>query len=366
MNVNENTKAKTLLIAAGGTGGHVFPALAVAKQLQSEGTTVHWIGTEKGIESKLVPQAGLPISYIDIAGIRGKTWKTTLRAPWQMLRAIHASLQIIRETNADAVLGMGGFASGPAGIAAWIARKPLLIHEQNAISGLTNRLLSPLAKVVMSAFPNTFKHSSKTIETGNPVREEIATVLEPGKRLANRKPPYRILVLGGSQGAKALNHLVPKALNYVSQHVNLEIKHQAGKNEFEATRQTYRLLNLDANVLVFIDDMASAYAFADLIICRAGATTVTEIAAVGVPAIFIPFPHAVDDHQTHNAQYLVNLNAAKLVKEKDLCPAKLAEVIQSILQQPDQLVTMATQARQLAKADATRVVVKRCQETLYV
>lgn len=366
MSVNENTKAKTLLIAAGGTGGHVFPALVVAKQLQSEGTKVHWIGTQRGIEATLVPQAGVPISYVNIAGLRGKTWKTIFRAPWQMARAIQASLRIIRETNADAVLGMGGFASGPAGIAAWIARKPLLIHEQNAVAGLTNRALSPLAKVMMSAFPHTFSDASKAIQTGNPVREEIVNILEPTQRLANRKPPYRILVLGGSQGARTLNQTVPKALNYVSQHVNIEIKHQAGKNEFEATKQAYRLLNLDADVLAFIDDMASAYAWADIIICRAGATTVTEIATVGVPAIFIPFPKAVDDHQTHNAQHLVNLNAAKLINEKDLCPAKLAEAIQSILQQPDQLVTMATQARQLAQTHATRAVVDRCRETLYV
>lgn len=366
MNVNENIKPKTLLIAAGGTGGHVFPALVVAKQLQSEGTQVHWIGTEKGIEAKLVPQAGLPISYIDIAGLRGKTWKSIFFAPWQMIRAIHASLRIIRETNADAILGMGGFASGPAGIAAWIARKPLLIHEQNAIAGLTNRLLLPLAKVVMSTFPHTFSDSSKVIQTGNPVREEIVNSLKPEQRLAKRKPPYRILVVGGSQGAKTLNQSVPKALNYVSQHVSLEVKHQSGKNEFEATKQAYRLLNLDAKVFAFIDDMVSAYAWADLIICRAGATTVTEIATVGVPAIFIPFPNAVDDHQTHNAQHLVNLNAAKLINEKDLCPAKLAEAIQSILQHPDQFVTMATQARQLAQTHATRAVVERCRETLYV
>lgn len=348
-----------VLIMAGGTGGHVFPALACAREFQARGYSVHWLGTPRGIENDLVPQAGLPLHRIQISGLRGKGAVALLKAPFQLLRALLQARRVMREVQPVCVLGLGGFVTGPGGLAAKLAGVPLIIHEQNAVAGTSNRLLAPIAARVCEAFPETFPASAKRRTTGNPVRPEL--FLEtPRQRLDGRKP--RLLILGGSLGAEPLNKLLPAALVQIPEQLRPEIFHQAGKQHHEITAQRYREAGVEAEVVPFIKDMARAYAWADLVVCRAGALTVSELAAAGLPSMLVPLPHAIDDHQSRNADYLAREGAAFLLPQATTGAADLAAHLTEVLMQPERLQSMAASARRLAKPDATRTVVDICLE----
>jgi UDP-N-acetylglucosamine--N-acetylmuramyl-(pentapeptide) pyrophosphoryl-undecaprenol N-acetylglucosamine transferase len=351
---------RPILIAAGGTGGHIFPALAVAQRLRELGASLMWLGTRQGLEAKLVPKAGYPLLTVSIAGVRSKGWSTRLLAPFRLLWALGQSLWLMLRHRPRAVLGMGGFVSGPAGVAAWLLRVPLLIHEQNAIAGLTNTLLARIADRVMEAFPGTFRHRG-AIGIGNPVRADILAIPAPDARLAVPHPALRILVIGGSQGALILNQMVPAALARLSGCV-VEVWHQCGQKHLDATRAGYDALKIEARVEPFIDGMSGAYAWADLVICRSGALTVAELAAAGVGSILIPFPGAVDDHQTANARYLANAGAALLIPQPDFTAERLATELGQLLGAPERLREMAIAARRLAWTDATERVAAQCLE----
>ncbi|HEU4655564.1 MAG TPA: undecaprenyldiphospho-muramoylpentapeptide beta-N-acetylglucosaminyltransferase [Steroidobacteraceae bacterium] len=346
-------KRGTVLIMAGGTGGHVFPALAAARVLRERGYEPLWLGTQRGMEAKLVPQHQIPIEWITISGLRGKGVATVLLAPFKLLRAVWQSLLVMRRVRPSVVLGAGGFVSGPGGLAAWLSRRPLVIHEQNAIAGMTNRWLSRFARRVLEAFPNSFPARVKAECVGNPVRREIAALAAPEKRYADRKGALRVLVIGGSQGAARLNAVVPAAIAEIDVAMRPLVIHQAGERHIAQARELYAKYNVQADVRAFIDDMAEMYAWADLIVCRSGALTVSEIAAAGLPAIFVPFAAAVDDHQTRNAMFLVDAHAAVLIPESDLTPVRLSDELQTLLNAGrSRLADMATQARSLAKIDA--------------
>jgi UDP-N-acetylglucosamine--N-acetylmuramyl-(pentapeptide) pyrophosphoryl-undecaprenol N-acetylglucosamine transferase len=348
-----------VLIMAGGTGGHVFPALACAKEFKARGYSVHWLGTPRGIENELVPAAGLPLHLISVSGLRGKGKLSLLKAPFQLLRALLQARRIVRQLEPVCVLGMGGYVTGPGGLAARMSGAPLIIHEQNAVAGTANRSLVPFASRVCEAFPNTFGNIDKRRTTGNPVREEL--FLEtPRDSLRNRQP--RLLVLGGSLGAEPLNKLLPAALALVAGELRPEVFHQAGKQHDAITAERYGAVGVEAQVVPFIKDMARAYAWADLVVCRAGALTVSELAAAGLPAFLVPLPHAIDDHQTHNAGYLAREGAAVLLPQGSTDAAKLAAQLTEVLMHPERLKEMAGTARRLAKPDATRTVVDICLE----
>jgi len=349
-----------ILIMAGGTGGHVFPALAVAEVLRARGVDVEWMGTERGIESKLVPEAGYPINYISVQGLRGKGLMGWLLAPFKLIKAIIEALLAIRKVKPDLVLGLGGFASGPGGLAAWILRKPIIIHEQNAIPGLTNRVLSHLAGDVLAGFPYAFTEKRQAKWVGNPVRASIESLPKPAKRLVDRTGAIRILVLGGSLGARALNKLLPPAFAMIDQEI--EIRHQCGIRHIDDCEAAYQQTEIQAEVSAFIDDMAGAYAWADLVICRAGALTIAELAAAGVGALLVPYPYAVDDHQTYNASLLVNVSAGKIIQEHSLSPTILAEIITPLINDRPQLLAMAVAARSQAKLGAADYIASLCLE----
>lgn len=353
------------LIMAGGTGGHVFPALAVARVLRERGVMPVWLGTARGMESKLVPQHQIELDLIDVGGVRGKGITTMLKAPFVLMRAVWQALRVMRLRKPVVVFGAGGFASGPGGIAAWLYRKPLVIHEQNAIAGLTNRALAHLATRVFSAFPIVdsapkLKHAECV---GNPVRRELSSLASPTQRFANRTDVMRVLIIGGSQGAKHLNAVVPHAVALLQPHERPSIVHQAGERHFAETQAKYRELNVNGEVKAFINDMAAMYEWADLVICRAGALTVSELAAVGLGSILVPFPAAVDDHQTFNAQFLVNAGAALLIQEKELSAQRLADALHNLLSQGrNQLMQMAERARAQAIIDADVRIADVCMQ----
>ncbi|NNE59799.1 MAG: undecaprenyldiphospho-muramoylpentapeptide beta-N-acetylglucosaminyltransferase [Woeseia sp.] len=351
---------RPILVMAGGTGGHVYPALAVANALREQSRDVVWLGTRRGIEARVVPAAGIPIEWVSVQGLRGKGRLTMLLAPLKLLRALWQSLRIVARHRPAAVLGMGGFVSGPGGLAAWLLRRPLIIHEQNAVSGVTNRLLACLARVVLQAFPGSFSARVNARTVGNPVRAEIAAVPPPATRWDGRSGSLRLLVLGGSQGALALNRAVPAALGLLDAEMRPEVRHQAGERTVAVARESYKAAGIDARIDEYIEDMAAAYAWADLVICRAGALTVAEICAVGLPAIFIPFPAAVDDHQTVNARGLVSVDAALVVQEADLSPAVLADVLQNWCSDRLSLLARAQAARSQARSDSLDVITGIC------
>jgi len=354
--------ASNVLIMAGGTGGHVFPALACAHEFQSRGYKVHWLGTPRGIENEVVPAAGLPLHLIEVSGLRGKSVASLLKAPWQLLRSLWQARRVMRQLQPVCVLGLGGYVTGPGGLAARLAGVPLVIHEQNAVAGTANRSLAPFAARVCEAFPGTFAASDKRRTTGNPVRTEL--FLEtPRDSLADRRP--RLLVLGGSLGAEPLNKLLPDALAQVSSELRPEVFHQAGKQHADITRERYEAAGVTAQVAPFIKDMASAYAWADLVICRAGALTVCELAAAGLPSFLVPLPHAIDDHQTHNAEYLAKEGAALLLPQATTDAAALAAQLTEVLMQPEKLKAMGATARRLSRPDATRTVVDICLEVAH-
>ncbi|MDH3342131.1 MAG: undecaprenyldiphospho-muramoylpentapeptide beta-N-acetylglucosaminyltransferase [Gammaproteobacteria bacterium] len=347
-----------ILIMAGGTGGHVFPALAVADELRARGVPVVWLGTQAGIEARLVPQAGYPIEWLSITGWRGKGVLNTLLAPARLMMACYQAMSVLLKRKPCAVLGMGGFASGPGGLMAWLMRKPLLIHEQNAVAGLTNKLLSIVANEVMEAFPGAL--GKKAIYVGNPVRKDIINLSLPDKRLAGHDGALRVLVIGGSLGAVRLNELVPEALSKLEPAARPEVWHQTGLKNHDDAQNLYKKFNVDARVDAFVDDMAAAYAWADVVVCRAGAMTVFELAAAGVASILVPYPYAVDDHQTFNADYLVKVDAAIVRQEKDIDTEWLRATITELTQQRDRLLRMAKAARSQAKPNAANEVAERC------
>ena len=353
---------RPILVIAGGTGGHVYPALAVARALQEQSREVVWLGTHRGLESRVVPAAGIPIEWVAVSGLRGKGFLQLLLAPFRLIYALSQSLIVMWKHRPAAVLGMGGFVSGPGGLAAWLTRRPLVIHEQNAIAGLTNRLLARLARVVLQAFPGSFNAASDAETVGNPVRADIAAIDSPDTRFAGREGPIRLLILGGSLGALALNQVVPAALAMLPVSLRPVVRHQAGERTLREAQTAYREHGVDADLRPFIEDMAEAYAWADLVICRAGALTVAELSAAGLPAIFIPFPAAVDDHQTANAEPLVAAGAAEIMQQRDMNERKLATLLQSWLGSREALLERAQKARTLAQPDALSRIAGVCLE----
>ncbi len=363
-------KQKTFLIMAGGTGGHVFPALATARMLQANDVHVHWLGSEGGMESELISDAGIPISCISISGLRGKGKLALFTAPFRLLKALVQAMSVIRAIKPDGVLGMGGFVTGPGGLAARLLGKPLLIHEQNAIAGMTNRLLSKFANVVMEAFPGSFPTTVKTIVTGNPVRKEICEIPEKEQGIdhddSKNGRAIRVLVVGGSLGAVAINDVVPEAIKQINADIRPEVKHQAGKKNLNAAIESYNKACVKAEVVPFISDMTSAYKWADIVICRAGALTISELCMAGVGAILVPYPHAVDDHQTKNANYMVQAGAAELMPQSELTALALSEKLKLMIEKREVMSEMAKTARHLARPDATEKVVSYCMEACYV
>jgi len=351
---------RPILVMAGGTGGHVYPALAVARALQQHSRDVVWLGTHRGLESRVVPAAGISVEWVSIRGLRRKGPLALLVAPIQLAWALVQSLAVIIRRRPAAVLGMGGFVSGPGGVAAWLTRRPLVIHEQNAAAGLTNRLLARLARVVLQAFPGSFDSRVRAETVGNPVREDIAAIPAPDVRYAEREGPLRLLVLGGSQGALALNRAVPAALERLPAAMRPVVRHQCGSATIGRAREAYAAAGLDAELVPFIEDMASAYAWADLAVCRAGALTVAELCAVGLPAVFVPYPSAVDDHQTANAMPMVQAGAAAIIQEAAMNAASLADVLKRWLASRADLLERAGRARELAQPKALQRITELC------
>lgn len=342
-----------VLIMAGGTGGHVFPALAVAARLRELGHAVTWMGAPDSFESRRVPEAGFAIEFVRVSGLRGKGVMKLLAAPLLLLRALCDALAVLRKVQPQVVLGMGGFAAGPGGLAARLKQIPLVIHEQNAAAGLTNRLLARIATVVLQAFPNTFAGKTQTV--GNPVRAGFAELPAPAARLAH-EGRTRVLVVGGSQGAKALNELVPQALALMPQAARPEVRHQAGRT-LAVAQGAYAETGMQARVEAFIADMPAAYAAADLVICRSGASTIAELSAAGCASLLVPFPFAVDDHQTANARYLADAGAALLIQERELTPQRLAQELQTLLADRAALIRMSDAARAKAWTHSTDDIV---------
>jgi UDP-N-acetylglucosamine--N-acetylmuramyl-(pentapeptide) pyrophosphoryl-undecaprenol N-acetylglucosamine transferase len=345
---------------AGGTGGHVFPALALARELRARSWDVVWLGTQRGMEARLVPADNIPIEWLSVGGLRGKSLRSWLSAPLTLLRALLQAVAVIRRRRPVIVVGLGGFVAGPGGVAAWLLRRPLLIHEQNAIAGTTNRCLARLARRVLTAFPGSFAPAVAAQVVGNPVRREIAELPPPSQRFALRQGPTRVLVVGGSQGATRLNALVPFALARAAAAQAFEVQHQSGERWIEAARRTYSEAGMSARLQPFIDDMAAAYGWADLVICRAGALTVSELAAAGVGAILVPFAAATDDHQTRNAAFLVDDGAAVMIAERELSAERLATELMRLCDGRGRLLAMAERARALARPRALQELADAC------
>ncbi|MBD8525456.1 undecaprenyldiphospho-muramoylpentapeptide beta-N-acetylglucosaminyltransferase [Pseudomarimonas arenosa] len=346
-----------VMIMAGGTGGHIFPGLAVARVLQARDVPVIWLGASGGLENRLVPAAGLPLEVLDIGGLRGKGWKQRLATPWRLLNASISAWRLFSRYRPRSVLSMGGYAAGPGGLVAWLRRTPLLVHEQNTLPGLTNKVLARLARRVLTGFPGVFRTLRCVEAVGNPVRAEIAALPPPAERLARREGPLRLLVLGGSQGARALNRALPKALAELAP--RFEVRHQSGVSGLDETRAEYQRAGIEAQVDAFIDDMAAAYAWADLVVCRSGALTVAELTAVGLASILVPFPFAVDDHQTTNAEFLREAGAARLHREGAELHQELARTLND-LQDRNELLRMAEAARSRFLPQAAEKVADAC------
>ena len=342
-----------ILVMAGGTGGHVFPALAVAEDLRERGEQVVWLGTRAGIEARVVPAANIAIEWLNVQGLRGKGLLSLLLAPLRLLRACWQAQRILRHTRPKAVLGMGGFASGPGGLMAWLMRIPLFLHEQNAIAGLTNRILHRFASRTYVAFPQAAQTLTGATCIGNPVRAGFTRLEAPGQRLQARTgQPLQLLVIGGSLGADALNRLVPQALACLEPDERPLAQHQCGERHVETCQEHYASAGVNADIVTFIDDMPAAFAWADLVVCRAGALTIAELSAAGVASLLVPFPYAVDNHQYHNALFLERADAAQVLIEAELTAEQLALKIRFFQQNRDRLVAMAINARAQFQADA--------------
>jgi UDP-N-acetylglucosamine--N-acetylmuramyl-(pentapeptide) pyrophosphoryl-undecaprenol N-acetylglucosamine transferase len=351
------SKTPCALIMAGGTGGHIFPGLAVAEALRERGWRVHWLGAPDSMESRLVPPRGFALETIAFGGVRGKGLKTLFLLPLKLLRAFWQALAVVRRVRPDVLVGLGGYITFPGGMMGTLLGKPLVLHEQNSVAGMANRVLGAIADRVFTAFPDVLKHAQWV---GNPLRAEFLRQPAPAERYAGRSGPLRLLVVGGSLGAKALNDTVPQALALIPAAQRPQVIHQSGEKQIDALRANYAAAGVQATLTPFIQDTAQAFADADLIIARAGASTVTEIAAVGAVALFVPFPHAVDDHQTTNARFLVEAGAAWLVPQPVFTPAALAQRLQTL--QRSQLMEMAGKAQQMKKTDAVAAVVTACEQ----
>jgi UDP-N-acetylglucosamine--N-acetylmuramyl-(pentapeptide) pyrophosphoryl-undecaprenol N-acetylglucosamine transferase len=352
--------SRTILIMAGGTGGHVFPALAVADYLRERGWNIVWLGTPGGMEMRLVPEKGYRMEFVRFGGVRGKGPMRLVILPVQLLLAFAQSIGVLLRVRPDVVLGMGGFTAFPGGLMAVLLAKPLAIHEQNSIAGMTNRVLARLADKVLTAFPAPFGGKVKHQTVGNPVRADIAALAEPAQRFAGRSGRLRLLVVGGSLGAMALNEAVPQALALLPEGERPEVIHQSGTRQLETLRANYEKAGVQADTRAFIDGMAALFDWCDLMVCRAGALTLAEITAAGVASVLVPYPYAVDDHQTHNARYLSDHGAALLLPQPELKAEKLAELLKNFTR--DKLLAMAQAARKLAKPEATADVARVCME----
>ena len=342
--------SKTILVMAGGTGGHIFPALAVAHKLRDASWRVVWLGNPEGMEAKLVPQHGFEMVWVKFSALRGKGILRKLLLPMNLLRGFWQGLKAIRQVKPNVVLGMGGYITFPGGMMAALTGVPLVLHEQNSVAGLANKVLAGVADRIVTGFPNVLK---KGDWVGNPVRPEIAAIAPPAERFAERSGALRLLVIGGSLGAQALNEMVPKGMSLLAESELPQIVHQAGEKHIDALKANYAAVGVQAHCVSFIEDMAGAYAWADLVICRAGALTIAELAAAGVASILVPFPHAVDDHQTGNAKFLVSVGGAFLLPQTELTPEAIA-LIRNYSR--GQLLEMAEKARSMAKPDATEAV----------
>lgn len=356
---------KTILILAGGTGGHVFPGLAVARGLRDLGVRVAWVGTHQGLEARLVPEAGFPIEWITIQGLRRGSLRDLLLLPGRLVVALWQALRIFQKYRPNAVLALGGFVAGPGGIVAWLTRTPLVVHEQNACAGLTNRWLALVAARVLCGFPDAFHSLPGAIHIGNPVRADILRLPQPEVRLAGRTPPLHLLVVGGSQGARILNDVVPEAVALLSAEWRPLIHHQTGRLDAERTEGLYQRHQIAATVTPFIDDMAAEYLWADVVICRAGAMTIAELCAVGVAAILVPFPFATEDHQTANARFLADREAALCVAQSEFSAPHVAELLEGLARQPEARARMAERSRACATLDATDRIVAACLEVAH-
>jgi len=357
-----NRKGEGVLIMAGGTGGHIFPGLAVADALKAANIPVRWLGAEGGMETRTVPAADIDIDVVAISGLRGKGLMRWVRMPFMLLRAVWKARRLMGVNRPACAISFGGYAAAPGGIAAWTRRIPVLVHEQNRIPGMTNRLLSRFARKILQGFPGTFPEQVSALDSGNPVRREVAAIADPQVRLAERDGPLRVLVTGGSQGAQVLNKVVPEALQILPASVNIEIRHQAGATRVDEATQAYSAAGVEAEITPFISDMAEAYGWADLVICRSGALTVAELAAAGVASVLVPFAYAVDDHQTRNAEYLADAGAAIILSQSSLDARTLAAALKPLLSDRKVLLSMAIAARHKALPDAAEKVVEACRE----
>jgi len=348
---------KTALVMAGGTGGHIFPGLAVAEELRARGWTVHWLGTPGSMESRIVPPQGFAFEPIDFSGVRGKGLVTLALLPLRLLRAFWQALAVVRRVRPDVVVGLGGYVTFPGAMMAVLCGKPLVVHEQNSVAGLVNKVLAGVADRVFTAFPDALRRGAWV---GNPLRTAFTRQAPPEERFAGRSGPLRLLVVGGSLGAKALNDIVPQALALIPADRRPVVTHQSGASQIDALRANYAAAGVQAALTPFIDDTATAFAEADLIVCRAGASTVTEIAAVGAAAVFVPFPHAVDDHQTANARFLADAGGGWLVQQRDLSAESLSQLLQNT--ERAALLERALKAKTMQKIHATREVANACEE----
>ncbi len=351
------------LIMAGGTGGHIFPALALARALREQGWRVHWLGAPQSMESRLIPPQGFPLELVEFSGVRGKGWRTLLSLPLRLLRAFWQSRAVIARVQPDVLVGFGGYITLPAGLVGTAMGKPLLLHEQNSVAGMANRVLARCARRVFTAFPNAFSPAGTQGEwIGNPLRKEFLLQAPPAERYASRTGRLRVLVVGGSLGAQALNTIVPQALALIPPEKRPLVTHQSGEKQLSALQANYAAAGVDATLVPFIDNTAQAFADADWVICRAGASTVTELLAVGTAATFVPFPAAVDDHQTHNARFVTEAGGGWLVPQRELTPEKLAEMLQNT--ERTLLVERALAAKKIAKMQATEALVAACQKII--
>ena len=348
---------KTALVMAGGTGGHIFPGLAVAEALRGRGWTIHWLGGPNSMESQIVPAQGIAFESIDFGGVRGKAPLTLLLLPLRLLRAFWQSIQVVRRVRPHVVVGLGGYITFPAGMMSVLLGKPLVLHEQNSVAGMANKILAGVADRVFTAFPNVM---GKGRWVGNPLREEFLKQAAPEQRFARRSGKLKVLVVGGSLGAKALNEIVPQALALLPPELRPYVLHQSGQKQIDELRANYANAGVFAELTPFIQDTAGAFAEADLVLCRAGASTVTELAAIGVAAVFVPFPYAVDDHQTTNANFLVDNDAGWVIQQKDLTPQKLADLMGTMKR--DELLKRAIAAKKMQKTEATADIVSACEE----
>ncbi|UTW02413.1 undecaprenyldiphospho-muramoylpentapeptide beta-N-acetylglucosaminyltransferase [Amphritea atlantica] len=359
---------RKVLIMAGGTGGHVFPALATADCLRKQDVAVEWLGTAAGIEADVVPAADIRLHCIDVKGLRGKGKLSLLLAPFRLLHALYQAFGVLRQVKPDVVLGMGGFASGPGGLAAWLSGVPVVVHEQNAYAGMTNKILARIARRVLEAFGGAFRDKVETTVVGNPVRGDILNLPDPQQRFVGRQGPVRLLVVGGSLGATAINELLPAVLSHLPDDAALEVLHQVGKRNLVQTQALYKAAGLDdretIRVVPFIERMDEAYGWADLVLCRSGALTVSELSIAGVASVLVPFPFAVDDHQTGNARFLAEAGAAILIQQKDLDRDRLINILTEQLNDRQVLLDMAQKARQLGQPEASQTVADICLEVM--